>query len=144
MSDLSSNHLIINTDGGSRNNPGPAAAAYIICGNQGQVTHQEGVFLGLATNNEAEYTAVRLALQKVLENFSSQLPVTIEVRTDSQLVAQQLSGVFKVKNERIKAMVAEIKVLESKIGNINFKYIPRTENIAADKLVNETLDQALR
>lgn len=133
--------LIINTDGGSRGNPGQAASAWTIRDNQDQLLDQGGVFLGLATNNEAEYLAVKHALQILINKFSPMIPMEIEIRADSTLVVNQLAGKFKIKNPRLKILIEEIKQLERQLGKITYHYIPRAENYEADRLVNEVLDK---
>lgn len=133
--------LIIYTDGGARGNPGPGAAAYVIKDINGQVLQKDGTFLGMATNNEAEYQAVREAFQRILEDFKNNLPGEIEIRADSKLVVEQLSGNFKVKNPRIKALFDQVKNLQNEVGQVNYTYIPRAENFLADELVNQILDQ---
>lgn len=135
--------LIIYTDGGSRNNPGPAAAAFVVRSSNGQILAEEGTYLGIATNNEAEYQAVKKAFEKVLSDLAKLLPVEIEIRTDSQLLANQLAGKYKVKNERLLVLVQEIKKLESQLGEVIYTQIPRSENFHADKLVNLALDEQL-
>ncbi|MDO8498530.1 MAG: reverse transcriptase-like protein, partial [bacterium] len=88
-----------------------------------------------------EYQAVKKAFEKLLTNLKELLPSRIEVRTDSQLLAHQLTGDYKVKNERLKVMVLEIKKLEERLGQVSYTQIPRSENYLADRLVNLTLDK---
>ncbi|MCL5784415.1 MAG: ribonuclease HI family protein [Patescibacteria group bacterium] len=135
--------IIINTDGASRGNPGHASSSFIISTPEGVIWDQEGVYLGVATNNEAEYSAVKKALEKVKEKFSQQLPLEIEIRTDSLLIASQLSGKYKIKNERLKEFYNKVKNLENEIGSVEYTYIPREKNFLADRLANEALDKEL-
>lgn len=135
------NKLIINTDGGARGNPGPAASAFIIQTPEHDLLFKDGKYLGVATNNEAEYSGVILAFEKVTQDFLSKQPLEIEVRADSKLVVEQLSGRFKVKNPRIKALYEKVKLLEKNLGFVVYKYVPRAENYLADGVVNETLDK---
>lgn len=135
---------IINTDGGSRGNPGQAASGYIIKSAEDKVIFQNAVCLGIATNNEAEYMAIKLALKCLSESPFSQLPADVEVRTDSQLVARQLSGLYKIKHPQLKVFFDEIKKIEIKIGSVRYVHIPREENSLADKLVNIALDNNRR
>lgn len=132
--------LIINTDGASRNNPGAAAASYVIQNEESKLLFTGGQYLGIATNNEAEYWAVKLALEKVKNDFSHILPATIEIRADSLLVVQQLAGVYKIKNERLKVLFNQIKDLEKVIGSVFYIHIPREQNAEADKQANFILD----
>lgn len=136
--------FIIYTDGGSRSNPGQAAAAFIIQNKESDILAQEGKYLGVATNNEAEYQAVYLALEKLKQDFTSKLPAEVEVKSDSRLIVQQLCGQFKIKNSKLKILYEEIKKLEDMIGKIQYVYIPRSQNFLADNLVNIILDNQAR
>ncbi|MDD2822607.1 MAG: ribonuclease HI family protein [Candidatus Daviesbacteria bacterium] len=131
---------IIYTDGGSRGNPGPAAAAFIVKSEGGEVLAEKGAFLGVATNNEAEYAAVIKALELMVLDYKDLKSAEIEVRADSKLVVEQLSGNWKIKNERIRVLCNQVKQLESNLGKIEYKYIPRDLNHEADLIVNITLD----
>ncbi|KKS11293.1 hypothetical protein A2617_01770 [Candidatus Daviesbacteria bacterium RIFOXYD1_FULL_41_10] len=130
--------IVLFTDGGSRNNPGKAAAAYVIY-EDGQKVYEDGNYLGIATNNEAEYEAVKLGLGKLME--MGRAGVGVEVRCDSRLAVEQLRGNFKVKNPRMKALVEGVKTLEQNFSRVSYVLIPREENFQADFLVNQTLDR---
>lgn len=132
--------IIINTDGAARGNPGPAAASYIIRKDDGEVLAKAGIVLGETTNNVAEYTAVKLAFDKIVQEFSGILPADVVVLSDSKLVVEQLSGNFKVKSANLKVLFNEVKQLEQKIGEVSYRYIPRAENYQADLLANLALD----
>lgn len=136
--------LIINTDGASRGNPGPAAAAFIIRDAQGKILAQDGIFLGILTNNQAEYQAVIRAFERLISGFSSLLPATVEVKADSSLLINQLSGRFKIKNPQLKKLHAYAKSLEEKVGKVSYEYIPREMNAQADALANKALDDLSR
>lgn len=142
MSNQLSNQLAIYCDGGSRGNPGPAACAFIVKNCRGQVVHQQGFYLGVSTNNQAEYQAVIEALKYL---SSSHLDLsTINFYLDSLLVVNQLNGIFKIKDEKLKTKYFEVKKITSKLGQLvirNFIYVPRSQNFAADKLVNQVLDK---
>lgn len=133
--------LVINTDGGSRGNPGKAASACVIKDSRGELLYKGGVYVGLATNNEAEYQAVKFALKVLADKFPQHLPAGIQIKADSQLVVNQLCGKFKIKNPRLKVLIEEIKKLEGEVGEVDYTYIPRSENYEADRLVNEILDK---
>lgn len=135
--------FIIFADGASRGNPGPASAGFIIKSSDGVIWVQDGLYLGTATNNVAEYSAVKLALKRLIDNFSNILPVEVEVRVDSQLIARQLAGLYKIKNPTLKTIFADIKQLEELVGKINYIHIPRNQNFIADKLANQALDNHL-
>src|SRR3989344_1525558 len=126
-------------DGGSRNNPGHAAYGFVVKVN-GQIIKKDGQYIGIATNNVAEYTAVVEALLWLENNHKGE---ELNFNLDSNLVVSQLSGLFKVKNTDLKNYVAKIKGLENSFKKINYKYIPREKNKEADELVNFALDKKL-
>ena len=135
--------FIVYTDGAARGNPGPAAASFIITSSKGEILVREGLFLGIATNNQAEYRAVKAVLEKLVLKFGNDLPVKVELCSDSTLVVNQLSGNYKIKNPQIKTFVLQIKQLESKVGKIFYRHIPRSQNALADEVTNEVLDKQL-
>ncbi len=136
-------NLIINTDGASRGNPGAAAYSFLIKSDAGVILHQEGQTLGTTTNNIAEYTAVIKALEYVQANYSRKGPHQIKVLADSQLMVEQLSGRYKVKNPGILELHTRIKQIEGLVGNLSYQHIPRSENFIADKLANIALDKSI-
>ncbi len=129
--------LIINTDGGSRNNPGPAGIGIVIYDELGNIIEEHKEYIGKATNNVAEYTALVIAIKRA-QKFE---PEEIECRLDSELVVKQLTGVYKVKEPGMKELFNQIKDLIF-FKNITFSHIRREFNKEADKLVNEALDEA--
>lgn len=124
-------------DGGSRGNPGYAAFGYLVKVNS-RVIHQGLGFIGIATNNVAEYTAVIEGLKWLQKDYGKK---DINFYLDSKLVVSQLSGIFKVKNPNIRNLVLEIRALETKFGQIRYHHIPRSQNSWADALVNRALDE---
>lgn len=132
--------LIIYTDGASRGNPGPAAYGFTISDEKGKLLYEEGGHIGEATNNVAEYTAVLKALNYAREKFLQNGPVQIQLFADSKLVAEQLSGRFKVRSSLLKPIIEKIKILAIELGGIIFSHVPRSKNILADKLANQALD----
>lgn len=130
--------LIVNTDGGARGNPGPAASAFVVKDEAGRVIAKKAFYLGDATNNVAEYTAVIKALEYLKEHNES--ATEIEFYLDSNLVVQQLNRKFKIKSEPLKLLADEILSLSSQLSTTSFSYVPRENNHEADKLVNECLD----
>lgn len=126
-------------DGGARGNPGPAAAAFVV-EEQGKIIHKEAKFLGRETNNVAEYSAVVSALTWAHKN----LPKTdLRITLDSELVAKQMSGLFKIKNENLRNYFFAAKELEDKIGGrVTYRVVRRDKNKLADFLVNKVLDEA--
>ncbi len=127
--------LKIFCDGGSRGNPGPAACAYIIYDDAGNIRQKCGKYLGTATNNEAEYWAVLEALRHPELAEGSHLNFYL----DSLLVVNQLNGLWKIKEPRLKELFLKVKELSSSL-KVFYSYIPREQNRPADALVNETLD----
>lgn len=131
--------LVVYTDGGSRNNPGPAAAGVVIMIDGHEVIELKQ-FLGTQTNNWAEYEAVVIALAEAKRLGMSGHPV--EMRLDSKLVAEQLMGNWKIKEPSLKPQWAKARALMQDFPGIVFKYVPREQNKQADRLVNEALDEA--
>ena len=126
----------VNTDGGARGNPGPAAYGFVVKKDDASI-HAQGGYIGIATNNVAEYTAIVEALKYLKNKFSGQ---KLNFFVDSQLVASQLSGFFKVKNATIREFVFKIRELESDFSSVTYTYIPRELNKEADQQVNIALD----
>lgn len=133
-----SQKIIIYTDGGARNNPGPAGAGAVIVDGKKKVTLKK--FLGSQTNNWAEYEAVALALHEAKKHGFAGRPV--EVRMDSKLVVEQILGNWKIKEPTLKPQVAKVRALLTDFPKYHFIHIPREENAEADALVNEAIDDA--
>ncbi len=133
--------IIVHSDGGSRGNPGPAAYGFVVSNKNSEHMYEECGYIGETTNNVAEYTGVLKALEWIEKNTN---PKTVQVILDSELVARQLSGIYKIKNENLKTYFGLIKQLERKIGPlITYTSVPRTQNKKADMLVNKALDDYL-
>lgn len=136
-------HITIYTDGGSRGNPGKAAAGVVFCNEKGEVIKKFGEYLGdNLTNNEAEYQAVIFALKKFKAVFGKAIAKVseVEVRSDSELLVNQMNGKYKLENENIQKFFIEIWNLMIDFKGVKFKAIPREKNKEADAMVNETLD----
>ena len=134
------NELGINCDGGARGNPGPAASAFVVRVG-GKIIYKNSSFLGVATNNVAEYGGVIAALKWVIENKEKVRGKNIIFFLDSELITKQLLGIFKTKNQKLKKLLITAKLLESKIsGKLVYNLIPREKNTDADLLVNRNLD----
>lgn len=131
--------LITYTDGGSRNNPGPAACGVVMQDEKGEVVFKGSKFLGIATNNEAEYGALIMALQKAEELLEKGGQVTCYL--DSELVVKQLNRQYRVKDEKMKGLFAQVTELCTNFDKVEFVHVPREKNKLADKLVNEELDK---
>lgn len=139
---MNKRELIIYCDGGSRGNPGPAASAIVVTEKE-KVIDKGSKFLGRETNNVAEYSAVKLAIEWILQNLDKLVfHDLIIVNLDSQLVERQLNGVYKIKSEKLKIIYNEIKSLitDNKL-NIKFIWNYREKNQLADSLVNLELDK---
>jgi len=135
--------IIIYTDGGSRGNPGPSAIGVAICNEKEQIIKEYSEYIGKATNNEAEYKAVIFALKKLKLLFGKKKvkELNIEIRSDSELLAKQLQGKYKVLESKIQSLFLEIWNLKIDFGKILFFHISREENKKADALVNQALDK---
>ncbi len=127
--------VTINIDGGSRGNPGPGASAYVIKSTDGQILAQEGHFIPHCTNNQAEYTALRLALIKSAELGATQL----EIISDSLLLVKQYLGEYKIKNPDLAARMAEIRTL-ARPFHIAIRHVLRHLNKEPDALANKAMD----
>jgi len=135
--------LIIYCDGGARGNPGPAAYGFVITDEKGSKIYEEGKAIGVATNNIAEYSAVVAALKHVFEHMSHVKGHLSNVQffLDSQLVTEQLSGRWKIKNENLRNLYFTIRELEQKIGaKVSYQHVFREQNTEADRMVNLALD----
>lgn len=130
--------IVMYTDGGSRNNPGPAAIGVFL-----ETLHKQfGHFIGVKTNNEAEYEAVIYGLKKIKELVGKDKVKNIEVEIflDSEFVAKQMNHEYKVKEERIQKLFLEVWNLMLDFKAVSFKHILREKNKVADAMVNEVLD----
>jgi ribonuclease HI len=124
------------TDGGARGNPGPAAAAYVLEAEGGEVLAACGEAIGVATNNVAEYRALLAGLEHAKE-----LGVTeLEVVSDSELMVKQMRGEYRVKNEALRELSDRAGRLARAIGEVSYTAVRREHNTLADRLVNEALD----
>ncbi len=132
--------LIIYTDGASRGNPGQASYGFTISDGNRKLLYEEGRYIGITTNNVAEYTAVLEALKYIKEKFAKNNPVSIELFADSKLVVEQLSGRYKMKSPHLKPIFEKIKILAMELGGVVHTHIPRSHNSEADRLANLALD----
>ena len=132
--------LIVFTDGGALGNPGAAAAGVVIKDENGKILTQFGRFVGETTNNVAEYMGVVEALKWI--SFHVPCPVSrVSFFLDSRLVVNQLNGLFKIKNTRLRELVFKVRQLEQEVGgNISYQHIPREENYLADGEVKKILE----
>lgn len=130
-------HLVIRTDGGARGNPGPAGIGVVIEDAKGKVLEEHAKFLGVKTNNQAEYEAVILGLQRAKHLKAD----SAEVVADSELVIKQANGEYKVKHVNIKPLFAQVQDLVRQIGSVKFKHVKRAQNEHADALSNKAMDE---
>lgn len=129
--------LNVYCDGGSRGNPGHSAYGFAVL-KDGEIVKKGSGYIGIATNNVAEYTAIVEALKWLKENFPGN---NLSFFLDSQLAASQLSGLYKVKNSKIRDFILEIRGLENSFSQITYNHVPREKNKIADSLVNIELDK---
>jgi len=136
--------LVIFTDGGARGNPGPGAIGAVIKAESGEILGEVSRTIGETTNNVAEYSAVVAALEWLRENMQRHKDTKtqrIQFYLDSVLVVNQLNGLFKVKDGKLRNLLVQVRMLEQEIGiDVIYTAIPREQNSQADALVNEALD----
>lgn len=132
--------LFINVDGGSRGNPGPGASGWIIKDKNGKVLVKEGLFFKECTNNQAEFTALKMALKAASEYGKCSLII----KADSQLMVRQYLGEYKIKNAELQILMGEIKELAQNFKQISINHIPREQNKEADAICNLIMDRALK
>jgi len=128
--------IVIYSDGGSRGNPGPSAAGYIILDSRQEVIAEGGEYLGITTNNQAEYQGVRLGLQKAKELGYKK----VDFKLDSMLVVNQMKGYYKIKNRELWPINERIRMLMTDFERVTFTHVNRQFNQLADGMVNKTLD----
>jgi ribonuclease HI len=135
-------NFTIQTDGGSRGNPGKAAIGLIISRQDGTVVQQLGKTIGIATNNVAEYTALLMAWQNILEKTKEEDRGEVTVKMDSELVVKQMTGEYRIKDPTLLKLAIQIKSLEKRWGRgVLYQHVPRNQNSACDALVNQALDR---
>ncbi|MDD3292705.1 MAG: ribonuclease HI family protein [Candidatus Pacebacteria bacterium] len=136
--------IIINTDGASRGNPGKGAVGVVISNEKGEIVKKHGEYLGdKITNNEAEYEAVVIALKKVkaLIGKDKTRGAEIEIRSDSELMVNQMSGKYKITEKHLQEKFINIWNLKTEFGKVIFIHVPREKNKEADALANYALDE---
>lgn len=131
--------MVIYADGASRGNPGPAAIGAIIKDEGGRLMARLSQRIGVTTNNQAEYKAIIAALEEAIRLGARQ----VELNSDSELVVKQLNGRYRVKKAELKPLYQEVKQLQNRLESFTLTYVPRQQNIQADKLANAALDSAV-
>ena len=130
--------LTLFSDGGSRGNPGPSASAYVIYNRFNEILESGGSYIGITSNNQAEYTGVLLGL-KAATKYAG-LGDTLLFNVDSLLVVNQMNGLYKIKNRELWPLNQQIRELMKQFGHVRFNHVPRENNQAADDKVNEILN----
>jgi ribonuclease HI len=131
--------VVVHVDGGARGNPGPAAAAAVASTPEGDELAERTAYIGEATNNVAEYRALLLGLELARDLGARE----VEVASDSELVARQIGGEYKVKHAGLKPLYLEAMHKLRQFDRWSIRAVRREGNVRADELVNETLDEAL-
>jgi ribonuclease HI len=130
--------VVVNTDGASRGNPGPAGAGWVIRDAAGQVLQASGLFLGKRTNNEAEYEAVINALRAAQELGARD----VVLQTDSELLVRQINGIYRVKNERLAQLHEQARSIMQGFRRLDVRHVRREFNADADAEANRAIDRA--
>ena len=130
--------VVVHVDGGARGNPGPAAIGIVVSSPAGEVLREEGRYIGEATNNVAEYRALLRGLELARELGAR----AVEVVNDSELVARQVAGQYKVKHAGLKPLFVEAIQALREFDRWSVRSVPRAQNAGADALVNQALDAA--
>jgi ribonuclease HI len=130
--------VVVHVDGGARGNPGPAAAGAVVSTPEGDVLDEAAEAIGVATNNVAEYRGLLLGLQRARELGASE----VEVVNDSELVAKQVNGVYKVKHPDMRPLHRQAMQALGDFRRWKVRSVPRAQNADADALVNQALDAA--
>jgi ribonuclease HI len=130
--------VVVHVDGGARGNPGPAAGAAVISTPEGEVLERASALLGVVTNNVAEYRGLLLGIARARELGATE----IEIVNDSELVAKQLNGEYKVRHADMRPLHAEALAALRPFARWSIRSVPRAQNADADALVNAALDAA--
>jgi probable phosphoglycerate mutase len=132
----------IHADGGARGNPGPAGSGAVIRNDKKKVIGEVSEFLGHATNNVAEYTAILRGLELLLTKLGADAQgAEVDVEMDSKLVVEQMKGNYKIKHPNLKPLALGVKNLLPKFKQVTFTHIPREKNKDADRLANKAMDR---
>ena len=132
----SDSEVIIYADGGSRGNPGPSASGFIIMDRAQNIVSRGNEYLGITTNNQAEYHGVRIAMERAIELGYKK----IDFRLDSMLVVNQMNGAYVIKNRDLWPINERIHELMKNFEHVSFRHVPRESNQLADAEVNQALD----
>lgn len=130
--------LVVRSDGAARGNPGPAGAGVVVSDERGRVLARLARYLGKATNNQAEYAALLLAL----ETAAAHHPEHLDVLLDSELVVRQLQGLYRVRSPELRPLYERSRKLLQHFPSVTIRHVPRQENRQADALANKAIDEA--
>ena len=132
--------LVVHVDGGARGNPGPAAIAAVVTSPDGVAIESRGEAIGRATNNVAEYRALLLGIERAAALGADE----VELVGDSELVVRQVKGEYKVKDEGLRRLHADVRAALAGFDRWSIRHVRREQNAEADRIVNEVLDRAAR
>ena len=130
--------VVVNVDGGARGNPGPAAIAAVVATPEGEVVERAGETIGRATNNVAEYRALLLGIERARALGARE----VELVGDSELVVKQVRGEYRVKDAGLRPLHAQVRAALEDFERWSIRHVRREQNDAADRLVNQVLDEA--
>jgi ribonuclease HI len=131
--------IVVNVDGGARGNPGPAAVGAVAATPEGEVLERRGLAIGRATNNVAEYRALLLGIALAGELGAAE----VELVGDSELIVKQVKGEYRVKDPALQVLHQQVRGELEGFERWSIRHVRREHNAEADRLVNETLDQAV-
>jgi len=134
---LNTSKTICNVDGAARGNPGPAAIGAVIKDETGRILGRISRTIGVTTNNQAEYQAIIAAMEKAIGMGAKQ----VTVKSDSELVVEQINGRYKIKNTGLRPLYQKVVQLAGSIESFAIVYVPREQNAEADALANRALDR---
>lgn len=130
-------------DGGSRGNPGPAGSGAVVRDEHNIVIIQVSEFLGITTNNVAEYTGILRALEQLSDRLGSEVSsADVTIKMDSQLVVRQMNGEYKIKHPNLIPLARRVQELRTKFKSVQFAHVYREQNKEADALANEAMDRS--
>ncbi len=135
----------IYADGGARGNPGPSGAGAIVEDARGHIVATISTFLGIHTNNFAEYEAAILACETIIKRLAGKKIslANVTINMDSELVVKQMNGLYRVKHPVLRKQYERLFALISKFGTVSFIHIPREQNTIADRLSNKAMDKGV-
>ncbi len=132
--------VVAYVDGASRGNPGPAGVGVVLCDGRGEVLKELSQYIGITTNNQAEYRALLLALQEARALGAS----SVRVVTDSELLVKQLRGEYRVKEEHLRSLWEQVRRATEDLVKFEVLHVPRGANVRADHLANSAIEEAGR